>query len=236
MGAVWDVQGRNERIWLYGVAWLWMFDLSRDLPAKDHKDSKALVTNGEKPTKQLKRKRGQESHDDESKSRSKHDTGAGSKIDASKLNLGIGAKIRKIDGEDDDNVKLITLGREQEDVSASDEEDGYAPANENVTALQRLRRNEQAETNGATDHSEMDDAGDDDDRSMKPTRHERPSHWHTFKYRPILGIVPLAGEPDDESNDDREDTQPGLEVALVERPLWDLDLPLRFHGNQEWDQ
>lgn len=236
MGVVWDVQGRNERIWLYGVAWLWMFDLSRDLPAIDHEDSKALVTNGEKTTKQLKRKRGRESQDDEAKSRSKHDTGAGSRIDASKRGLGIGPTIRKIEGEDDDRVNLITLGQEQEDLTASDEDDDHRPANENVTALRRLRRNDQAETNGATYGTETDDAGEDDGLLRRPTRHERPSHWHTFKYRPILGIVPLGGESDDESVDDREDTQPGLEVALVERPLWDLDLPLRFHGNQEWDQ
>lgn len=236
MGAVWDVQGHNERIWLYGVAWLWMFDLSRDMPAVDNEDSKALVTNGEKSINQLKRKRGRANQDDEPRTRSKHDTGAGSKIDASKRGLGIGAKIRKIDGGNDDNLKLITLREGQEDVSGSDEDEGYGLVNGDVTALQRLRRNDQAESNGAKDDTEMDDSGEGDDRLMRPTRHERPSHWHTFKYRPILGIVPLGGESDDESNDDREDTQPGLEVALVERPLWDLDLPLRFHGNQEWDQ
>jgi U3 small nucleolar RNA-associated protein 4 len=45
----------------------------------------------------------------------------------------------------------------------------------------------------------------------------RPAWWHTYKYRPILGIVPLA-KPDDEQ----------FEVAVVERPIWDVDLPDRF--------
>jgi U3 small nucleolar RNA-associated protein 4 len=46
--------------------------------------------------------------------------------------------------------------------------------------------------------------------------------WHTFKYRPILGMLPIgpsAGQ--------------ALEVVLVERPSWDLDLPARFVGQHE---
>ena len=47
---------------------------------------------------------------------------------------------------------------------------------------------------------------------------ERKKWWITYKYRPIFGIVPLstAGDP--------------LEVALVERPGWDLDMPERYLG------
>jgi U3 small nucleolar RNA-associated protein 4 len=51
---------------------------------------------------------------------------------------------------------------------------------------------------------------------------QKASWWHTFKYRPILGMVPVSGEPG----------QP-LEVVLVERPSWDLDLPPRFIGAHE---
>jgi U3 small nucleolar RNA-associated protein 4 len=48
----------------------------------------------------------------------------------------------------------------------------------------------------------------------------KTSKWYmTFKYRPILGIVPM------QKTDDKE-----LEVVLVERPLWDLDLPGRFES------
>ena len=108
-----------------------------------------------------------------------------------------------------------------------------------------------------------------------------PPHWHTFKYRPIFGIVPVgpaagpfADEEDvpddddidvpDEGNDDaaedadQEDVMDvdidlhaqvhkhgkavtrgqrngrrRLEVVLVERPLWDLDLPPKFAGERE---
>jgi U3 small nucleolar RNA-associated protein 4 len=48
--------------------------------------------------------------------------------------------------------------------------------------------------------------------------------WHTFKYRPILGIVPIG------------DRSTPLEVVLVERPPWDLDLPPRFVGSHEREE
>ena len=69
-----------------------------------------------------------------------------------------------------------------------------------------------------------------------------PHYWATYKYRPILGIVPLSredgeGEDEDEDGDgdgDKGRAGVGVEVALVERPFWDLDLPPRYHGDQEW--
>ena len=53
---------------------------------------------------------------------------------------------------------------------------------------------------------------------------ERQSWWHTFKYRPILGMVPvnMLNRP--------------LEVILVERPQFDLDLPPRFAGTHDEDR
>ena len=48
--------------------------------------------------------------------------------------------------------------------------------------------------------------------------------WTTTKYRPILGIVPLG---------DSLSTEEQVEVALVERPHWAIDLPERYVGNKE---
>jgi U3 small nucleolar RNA-associated protein 4 len=31
-GCTWDEIGSKERIWIYSVGWLWIFDLSRDFP------------------------------------------------------------------------------------------------------------------------------------------------------------------------------------------------------------
>lgn len=68
----------------------------------------------------------------------------------------------------------------------------------------------------------------------KPSRaSEKHAHfWRTYKYRPILGIVPLD-KTGDEAMAGIEDDEvlPDIEVALVERPLWetDLDLPWESH-------
>lgn len=243
MGCVWDVRGQNERIWIYGVAWLWMFDLGRDLPALDEQDSKALTTNGENGTRQLKRRREQNSEDDVSSERSRHDTGAGSKVPSSEIRLGIGTKVRRIKGGEGDKGHLVRLDRE-ESLGSEDEESDYALANENDMALISLRRSTQVDGRGEG----VDDIGADGDplaenetRLTRRKEQERLSHWHTYKYRPILGIVPLGGEMDDDEasaegeGDVEDEWLRGLEVALVERPLWDLDLPPQFHGNQEWD-
>ncbi|KAK2590057.1 U3 small nucleolar RNA-associated protein [Conoideocrella luteorostrata] len=48
--------------------------------------------------------------------------------------------------------------------------------------------------------------------------------WITYKYRPILGIVPM-----DTSNQE-------LEVAVVERPTWDMDMAERYFGGEEWER
>jgi U3 small nucleolar RNA-associated protein 4 len=54
----------------------------------------------------------------------------------------------------------------------------------------------------------------------------KPSDWHTFKYRPIMGVV-LIGEGEREGG-------VGPEVAVVERPAWEAGLPGRWEGEQEW--
>ena len=60
----------------------------------------------------------------------------------------------------------------------------------------------------------------------------KEKYWRTYKYRPILGIVPLQKSPDGSLADDEHDeAPPDIEVALIERPLWEtnLDLPWQSH-------
>ena len=49
---------------------------------------------------------------------------------------------------------------------------------------------------------------------------ERKAWWITYKYRPIFGVVPL------------EDG----EVALVERPTWDVEMQDRYFAGEEWER
>ena len=246
MGAVWDVQRQNERIWLYGVNWLWMFDLSKDLPSLDEESPKPPAVNGGSSNTQLKRKR--ENSHDVSSARPRHDTGAGSKVRNSEIGLGLNVakKVRKIKGPEAADGQLLSFDREQS--PDSDEEAGYSlTTGSTLVNFRRGGRRQDEEDEGEdekSDHENHPDSnavnGDapanNDTRITKRSIKDRPSHWHTFKYRPILGIVPLGDETDDETEDGTaEGVSGGIEVALVERPLWDLDLPPQYYGNQEWN-
>ena len=233
MGMIWDVRHENQRIWIYGATWLWMFDLSRNLPPSDDPHSTILVATGRDETKQLKRKRQKISDDDEVTPRSKHDTGAGSKISKSKLELGVAPEMSKIKGEDNSKRQVISLASTQ--LHSSDEEDDedrdIVLANEDYSV---------ATDSGRNIESQDEVNADSETQLTKQNGMGKPHYWHTYKYRPILGIVPIGGDLDDddsaEADGDDADATPmsGLEVALVERPLWDVDLPPQYHGNQEW--
>lgn len=58
--------------------------------------------------------------------------------------------------------------------------------------------------------------------------------WYTFKYRDILGIVQLRS-PSNEDNDKFEPRYGDnrLEVVIVERPMWDVNLPGRYLRDYE---
>ena len=241
MGSVWDTKGQNERIWIYGVTWLWMFDLSRDLPTFENPAQTTLVkTNGDE-TKQLKRKRECNSEDDAPTKHSRRDTGAGSKVRRSEFNLGIGSKVQRIKGLGVNEGQLISLDHDQS-LESDEERDDVILANEDSSALVSLRRGKTE--NGRFKHeisaNSNHEGSGGEGMQVTSSDNERLSHWHTFKYRPILGIVPLERETDDEAqtngiNGDEDESSVGVEVALVERPLWDVVIPPRYHGNQEWD-
>ena len=52
---------------------------------------------------------------------------------------------------------------------------------------------------------------------------ERKKWWITYKYRPILGMMPLESDS-------------AFEVALVERPTWDVEMPETYFGGEEWER
>ncbi|PHH82633.1 hypothetical protein CDD82_5359 [Ophiocordyceps australis] len=58
---------------------------------------------------------------------------------------------------------------------------------------------------------------EDNDQGSSDEPGKRKKWWMTLKYRPILGVVPLDATSEEK-----------LEVALVERPMWDVDMPERL--------
>ena len=314
-GVVWDISTASsstvteskERIWLYGMNWLWMFDLNQDMSVSDQvsppSQRQTSTSNGFTPhVHSLKRKR-------------EADTGAGSLIRPSEVitGAGIGRTIQRIDGDNEDNksIKVIDFasrkrkqdlqrrqkraidkvdGDDIDDDDSDDDSEVLETDIEDATKVNQIMKISSPSTeilNTTTDNH-------DSEKQNNGVKTRGPSNWGTLKYRPILGIVPLGrtrnrrrpfrsnlekptndaehnqdqdhdhdqangnllriegrkeaaadelestqdlvvGEQDDRDDDDDASEGDILEVALVERPLWDMDLPPKFYGKKEWD-
>lgn len=177
-GIVWQ----DSRMWVYGVSFLFMLDMSQDL--------RKTITDGGAPADSqvalgAKRKR------------TGLTTGAGGVNEKENLTP---HKVRR--HGDDEQFEDMDAGKApREDESGGEDELPVADGE-----LSRLR-------NGNAEAGEsVETVG---------TCAERKSWWITYKYRPILGMVPLnaADQP--------------LEVALVERPMWDMEMPERYMAGDE---
>lgn len=166
-GCVWDVSESRERLWLYGVGWLWMFDLSRDFPLESH----GLV-NGESAGRKRKRKAGKE-----------EDSGAGSMIPDKMLGTGMSRKMQRVIHEEVDESHEIPF--DDPDAMDIDDED----EEEDSSALERLRGG-----NGSGEEKDVEANGEDGEG--KEVAEVKPHYWRTFKYRPILGMC-VIGEGSD---------------------------------------
>ncbi|KAI4217508.1 MAG: hypothetical protein LQ351_000103 [Letrouitia transgressa] len=232
MGCVWDTSAleRKNRLWLYGSNWLWMFDLSRDFPRVEAPDAKAGDEEVEDiPADSKKRRReGRRVKEKHFEERRRGDTGAGDRIDPNELTVGLGSKIRKRTGPGGGDVHSIHLERERSpstNASGSDDEYGTAPA-----ALVRSRRRLSPDLDdGADSESKVDGESSAAKARWRPW-------WYTYKYRPILGLVPIGGAPQNTDERVNGDDARTLEVVLVERPMFEVNLPPRYYGDQEWSE
>lgn len=230
MGCMWDVYEGRERLWLYGTSWLWMFDLQQDFPSSEeveaeNKSSGQLV-------QASKRKR--DPLEDVENDRKKANTGAGDRIPRSQMDLHLGTKVRKIVGSDQSQGEWISLDSEQprtlgDDDEAYEYDETFAAGSEG--ALARLRRGDavvQPDTpqKGAKGKPTVNGLGDTPKKQLVVANDQVARRWwHTYKYRDIFGIVPLNTTSGDEAG--------ALEVAVIERPLWDVELPGRYVKDYE---
>ena len=240
MGLVWDISGDRKRIWLYGSTWLFMFDLSRDLPdGIPNLDGVPTGPSGGTDGKKRKREDGYDS--EEAHHRKRSTTGAGNRVAAHRLDAGMSRTFLKSQGADQDHAqRFSTMARaalSDGDDNVSSEDDATAHAS---TLVSLRRGGQEVLSNGH--NGELLDTDGEPKVSEDVVRRWKgdPAHWFTFQYRPILGIVPLGGEDDEglpsERSSDHRGSRRCIEVALVERPSWDEDLPARFYGDQEWDK
>ena len=243
MGAVWDTDKARQRIWVYGNTWLWMFDLSRDLSPSTAQvqDAQDPVHNGGSPVKKRKRSTGADVANDTSQGARSRDTGAGSRIQDAESEPGIGRKLPEVEGAEAKRTELVDLVPERQSASEDDDDDDDAA---DYGALVDLRRSNKEELQG----NELDAISKGGEQTngtfdlIPAEDQESPPYWNTYMYRPILGIVPLSDRQSgvevgkEINSDDADEGGDRLEVALVERPFEDLDLPPRYHGDQEWDE
>jgi U3 small nucleolar RNA-associated protein 4 len=238
MGCFWNMSAKRERVWVYGSTWLCMFDLSQDLPVPGDNDKSPEERSDTRGKQDRKRKRAY----DEVEELQAHTSGAGSKVHVAELSIASDRKMRKFEGEGDGDAQVITLGPQPEDVVTAED----AGAVERDLALSRR---------GVTNGIAADD-GAGSSRDAKNTsvargvkwalgssgrdQRQGPPFWSTLRYRSVLGIVPIGrtqtaeahstGTGQDELNSEH------LELAVIERPLAELDLPPRFYGDQDYHQ
>ncbi|POR36126.1 U3 small nucleolar RNA-associated protein 4 [Tolypocladium paradoxum] len=127
-------------------------------------------------------------------------TGAGGKMEGENL---APHKVRK--HGDDEQYEDIDVG-ETPRADASDSDNEMPDADGELSQLRNANSG-----NGGTDEAVY-------------ATNERKKWWITYKYRPILGIVPL----------NTADQPP--EIALVERPTWDVEMPERYFAGNEWER
>ncbi|OHF01129.1 U3 small nucleolar RNA-associated protein [Colletotrichum orchidophilum] len=215
-GLLWQ----GSRIWIYGVSFLFMLDLSQDLgiPTGSTDPETALVPH-QAGTKR-KRRGGPES-------------GAGARMDVGaivphQVDRFVGSKAGK-EWQDDieknapkDEDAMDVDGDSADDNDEEEEEEGHNASDSEGGELAALRnRNRETQTEAGAEG--------------------KTRWWYTYKYRPILGIAPLssgaaggagagagAGADGDETD--------ALEAVLVERPIWEVDLPARYFGAKEWER
>ncbi|KAJ5808136.1 hypothetical protein N7474_009405 [Penicillium riverlandense] len=250
MGCMWDLFEGRERLWLYGTSWLWMFDLLQDFPSPEQIEAEAAATAEEaNPPGQLAKasKRKRDLQEEAGNERKKPNSGAGDQIPRSQTDIHLGSKVRKVVGSDGSRGEWISLDKERSRVPGEEDEayeydETFAASSE--ANLARLRRANGSEVENGSPLKQLDAKGNPTplvngtgtipqnqlvEINGASSQHPR-RWWHTYKYRDILGIVPLntvAGDSLDEQ------TSGNLEVAVVERPMWDVELPGRYVRDYE---
>ena len=257
MGCVWHVTDSMTRIWVYGSNWLHMFDLDQDFQNySDEFDGIMLpVETGASSaqTQLLGRKRRMVDTSGAGGANSANRRHKEAKV--RKLENGKWENIEnqppsqaesnmEVD-EDEMDIDLDVLN-EGEENQVNGEEPPSGLSNEDKSRDQEGLGGvvtESEDRNGHEDgdaHDEManpEESGYPDViKSLVPAASSRRTpYFYTHKYRPILGVVPLDPAPMEGASGsegvDQATPLQEVEVVLVERPIWDLDLPPRFKSD-----
>lgn len=226
MGVFWDHgPPQKERLWLYGPTWLFMVDMARDLNIVDAQDKVGQIGRYDvrEPLNTASAKR---ASDDLSpvrpKKRRKQNAGAG---DEKRFNRTINARpMSTYSGTD---IGLMSPVSDHEGNPGDSDEDVEM---EDGGILINLRRGQES-VGDSHDNEELNDASQQAQSIQSVSSISTPSYHTIFRYRSIFGIAPL--DPDPKSKGE-QDHPTNLEIILVERPMYDIDLLPRFDSGQDW--
>lgn len=237
IGGFWDIADRSDRLWLYGPNWVFMFDLLQDFgrPNGDGETHKTALQNSNSSLGKRKRL----GEPDEKTTRN---TGAGDATRESERYSRLGPTMKEYVNAGKQMQSVDVVRQRTPSLNGEDDED---PSGD--LALARLRRyaddaDVTLEDLGARASLQVN--GVESSRTNKADASETSTvpraWWHTYVYRSIYGAVPIGDTEfcQDWMNADVAvgslEPRPNLEVVLVERPEWDLELPPRYDDGRDW--
>lgn len=238
MGSFWSAGHHCERLWLYGATWLFMLDMSQDLP-----DAQVFGRIGHydvlNPVDQMRRKRSRSSEN--LTLPVKRNTGAGDVMHPSDTSIRVTEQVLMSGAGSADHRSIDIQEWESSDSSGDDDDSGLQASNLALMRRHGKQGSQPAYLDGPVHVAVNGAAQTSSPAQYSGTRNsvagDPPVSWYTFQYRAILGIVPIGqadsatGVKDSESND----TEHMVEVAIVECPMWDVEYPPRFDGGQDWE-
>lgn len=224
-GVLWQ----GPRVWIYGTSFLFMVDTSVEpvstqalASTSTDKSTEKTAASTSEPAKR-KRKRGD-------------DSGAGGRIQRTEIGprrvqMAVGGEWVDVDMEDAEDKGTRSGDDEEEDSDEEEEEtqkllQHQQPRQQQHQDQQSKKSPRKTRKQQKDEEKEKDKENTDAEKQLQKQlvspQSQQPRWWHTFKYRPILGVVPLSQSSTESS------AYPSLEVALIERPGWDIDLPMRY--------
>ena len=227
MGCFWDISSSQDRLWLYGFGWIFMFDMSKDFPRPQPLDKlgkyEVIL-----PEKTNSRKRAFQTMNGVTSK--KLNTGAGGEMVGHDKYLGSTGPVATFKAADSSDIKLLENGRQDDEILRGLEE---LSGDQQIVLLDSNGQPDalSVATNGntTTTHSADEASGGDLSSKKAPM-----PWWFTFNYRSILGIVPLSGMDGTDPTNEQESSTP-MEVVMIERPTDEIGLTPRFDSGKHWD-
>jgi hypothetical protein len=211
-----------------------MLDLAQDLPPSTIVQVSGQPSSATEPLRSGRKKKRKREDFEVGASRQGRGTGAGGPVHVSDSYVGVVSHVRRSENSITDPSQLSLL--DETTGQPNDEE------TEPSSALIHLRRGvDEPHTNDSatSDRVRKGDVGTK--RSEQEAQQSSTVQMHVSKgpawflsdqYRSILGIVAIGGTGQVAS---ATDAASSVEVAIIERPRWDVELPPRFDGGQDWE-